>query len=188
MTSDNFEYRERQQGRPPVERDTTQELNVNRVLIAGRLVKNPPLRRTKKGIPVTNFVIETVPDSRKLQVENFGSRPCFVSVVAWAQQANVCRRLLTKGSTVLISGELQSMPNADIESGFLPVQISVHSLQILSREGEYYETSEEQEAGAEMIDATETEPVSTSGEAGEIEPQDAPEEQNSNQSQELGNL
>jgi single-strand DNA-binding protein len=175
MTNDNFEYREKQAGRPTVERDTAQELNVNRVFIAGRLVKNPPLRRTKKGIPVTNFVIETEPDSRKLQVENSGSRPCFVSVVAWAQQATLCKRLLSRGSSVLICGELQSMPNADIENGFLPVQINVHSLQILSREAESGETSEVQEAGAETIDAKGEESANNTSEAGEIEPQAASE-------------
>jgi single-stranded DNA-binding protein len=175
MTNDNFEYREKQYRRPPIERDSMQELNVNRVLIAGRLVKNPPLRRTKKGIPVTNFVIETLPDSRKLQVENFGGRPCFVSVVAWAQQATLCKRLLSRGNSVLICGELQSMPNADIENGFLPVQINVHSLQILSREAEPDDTGEVQETATEVIDAKGGELVDTGNEAGASEPQAAPE-------------
>ncbi len=100
---------------------------INRVYIAGKLTHDPPLRYTKRGVPVTNFVIETVPDSKETEERNV----CHISVVVWAQQAIEYTRILRKDHPVFITGELQSMPNADPAKGHFPVQINALSIQPL---------------------------------------------------------
>ena len=107
--------------------------DINRVVISGTLTHDPPLRKTKKGIPVTNFMLETQPDhSSKLYDEDPG-QPCSISVVAWAKQAVQCNKFLKKGSIILIIGEMQSMPNLDSEKEFYPVQISAQWIQFLDK-------------------------------------------------------
>ena len=107
--------------------------NVNHITIAGRLEADPPLRYTKRGIPVTNFIISTIPEPGAETFDGSQRKPCYVSVVVWSQQAVQCNKYLHKGSSVLIIGELQSMPNCDPESGFLPIQINAQWIQYLDK-------------------------------------------------------
>ncbi|MBN1558996.1 single-stranded DNA-binding protein [candidate division KSB1 bacterium] len=106
--------------------------DINRVFIAGTLLFDPPLRRTRKGVPVTNFIVVTKPEEAEA-AEGFKREPVYVSVVVWAKQAVQCSRHLQKGSAVFILGELQSMPNANPEENFLPVQISAQWIQYLEK-------------------------------------------------------
>ncbi len=120
---------------------------INQATVAGVLMGDPPLRQTRRGVPVTNFVIKTMPEESGITPpEGWEREPCYVSVVMWAQQAVNCNRYLKKGSPVLIIGELQSMPNATPENGFYPVQINAQWIQYLDR-GENA-TSMEDEAEA----------------------------------------
>ena len=107
--------------------------DINRVLIAGNLLHDPPLRRTRKGVPVTNFIVVTKPETTAEGQEGLEREPVFVSVVVWAKQAVQCSKHLKKGSAVIILGELQSMPNTNLEENFLPVQISAQWIQYLEK-------------------------------------------------------
>ncbi len=112
------------------------ELNhpdINRVFVAGSLLHDPPLRRTRKGVPVTNFIVVTKPDKETEAEAEPEREPVFVSVVVWAKQAVQCSKHLRKGSSVIILGELQSMPNAKPEDGFFPIQISAQWIQYLEK-------------------------------------------------------
>jgi len=107
--------------------------DVNHVAIAGTLINDPPLRRTKRGIPVTNFVIATAPEALGETPESTEREKCHVSVVVWSQQAVECNKHLHKGSSVLIMGEIQSMPNFSPDSGYFPVQINAQWIQYLEK-------------------------------------------------------
>ncbi len=106
---------------------------VNRVAIAGKLIQDPPLRYTTRGVPVTNFVIVTSPEVEPAAVEGLDRPPCYISVVVWAQQAVQCNKYLHKGNSVLIIGELQSMPNHAPERNYFPVQVNAQWIQYLER-------------------------------------------------------
>ncbi len=81
--------------------------DMNSVMIAGNLTKDPVIRTTSNGTPVTNFWIAS---NRRFR-DNMGQwreNVCFVGVVAWYKLAESCVRNLKKGNAVLIEGELQS--------------------------------------------------------------------------------
>jgi single-strand DNA-binding protein len=81
--------------------------DVNTVIIAGNLTREPSFRRTTNGTPVANFWIAS---SRKFK-DNTGQwreNVCYVGVVAWYKLAETCAENLQKGSAVLVEGELQS--------------------------------------------------------------------------------
>jgi single-strand DNA-binding protein len=105
--------------------------DVNRVAIAGKLLHDPPIRWTKKGVPVTNFLISTIPDK---EIESIDREPCNVSVVVWANQAIQCNKYLRKGQSVLIVGELQSMPNCEPGKDYYPIQVNAQWIQYLDKE------------------------------------------------------
>ncbi len=107
--------------------------SVNRVAIAGRLIQDPPLRWTTRGVPVTNFVIVTAPESEPHLPEGLERPPCYISIVVWAQQAVQCNKFLRKGNSVMVIGELQSMPNHAPERNYFPVQVNAQWIQYLEK-------------------------------------------------------
>lgn len=79
---------------------------LNSVIIAGNLTKDPVFRNTTNGTPVVNF---TIASNRKFKNNGkWQEDVCYVGVVAWNKLADSCRDRLKKGSAVLIDGELQS--------------------------------------------------------------------------------
>ncbi len=129
--------------------------DVNRVIIAGELLYDPPIRNTRKGVPVTNFVICTQPDPEIVEPDELRPKKCYISVVVWAQKAVFCHENLRKGTPVMIIGELQSMPNFAPERGYYPVQVNAKWIQVLSkignREAIVIEENNENQDGTEEI-------------------------------------
>lgn len=79
---------------------------LNAVIIAGNLTKDPIFRQTSNGTPVVNF---TIASNRKYKNDGkWQEDVCYVGIVAWNKLADSCKDRLKKGSAVLIDGELQS--------------------------------------------------------------------------------
>lgn len=80
---------------------------INYVIVAGNLTKDPIFRETTNGTPVVNFAIAS---NRKFKdsTNQWQEDVCYVGVVAWNKLAESCRERLKKGSAVLVDGELQS--------------------------------------------------------------------------------
>ncbi len=80
---------------------------INSVVIAGNLTKDPVFRRTSSNTPVVNFHIAA---NRRYKDSNnkWQEDVCYVGVVAWNRLADSCRGKIKKGSAVLVDGELQS--------------------------------------------------------------------------------
>jgi single-strand DNA-binding protein len=76
---------------------------MNRVLLTGRLTRDPELRSTATGKHVTSFSVAT-----NEYVANGKERSQFHNVVTWDKLAEICGRYLTKGQQVAIEGRLQT--------------------------------------------------------------------------------
>lgn len=80
---------------------------INSVIVAGNLTKDPVFRQTSNNTPVVNFHVAAnrrYKDSSNQWQEDV----CYVGVVAWNKLADSCKDRLKKGSAVLVDGELQS--------------------------------------------------------------------------------
>lgn len=80
---------------------------LNNIMIAGNLTKDPIFRETSNNTPVANFHIAA---NRRYKDSNnqWQEDVCYVGVVAWNKLADSCKDRLKKGSAVLVDGELQS--------------------------------------------------------------------------------
>lgn len=76
---------------------------INRVVLVGRLTKDPELRRTGNGTAVTSF---TLAIDNRLKDANGQYTTSFIPCVVWNQQAENCVRFVHKGSLVGIEGRL----------------------------------------------------------------------------------
>ena len=80
---------------------------INYVIVAGNLTKDPIFRQTTNKTPVVNFSVASnrrYKDSSNQWQEDV----CYVGIVAWNRLAESCKDRLKKGSAVLVDGELQS--------------------------------------------------------------------------------
>ncbi len=80
---------------------------LNSVIIAGNLTKDPIFRQTTNGTPVVNFSVASNRRYRDSKDE-WQEDVCYVGIVAWNKLAESCRDKLRKGNAVLVEGELQS--------------------------------------------------------------------------------
>lgn len=80
---------------------------LNHVVVAGNLTKDPIFRQTSNGTPVVNFHI-AANRRYKDSTNQWQEDVCYVGIVAWNKLADSCKDRLKKGSAVLVDGELQS--------------------------------------------------------------------------------
>jgi single-strand DNA-binding protein len=80
--------------------------SLNKVFLAGNLTRDPEVRYTASGSAVAdmNMAINRVYTSAAGEQKE---DTCFVSVVTWGRQAEMCREYLSKGSPILVEGSLQ---------------------------------------------------------------------------------
>lgn len=106
---------------------------LNSIMIAGNLTKDPVFRQTTNRTPVVNFSIAS---NRKYRDANnqWQEEVSYVGVVAWNKLAESCMNRLRKGSAVLINGELQSH-SFKTEDGFTRcvVEIKARRIQFLNK-------------------------------------------------------
>jgi single-strand DNA-binding protein len=76
---------------------------VNKVLLAGRLTRDPEMRALASGKHVTQFTVATTE-----YAGNGKERGEFHNIVTWDRLAEVCGRYLGKGQQVAIEGRLQT--------------------------------------------------------------------------------
>lgn len=85
---------------------------INRVVLAGRLVKDPVLRKTANGASVVSF---TVACTRRFKQEGQPDAD-FINTVAWNKTADIVHQYTHKGSLVGVEGRIQTR-SYDDQSG-----------------------------------------------------------------------
>ena len=86
-------------------------LNLNKVILCGRLTADPELKQTSGGIAVVSFTLAV---NRRYQTKAADGSAApqqqadFISVVAWRQTAEFISRYFRKGSALCITGSIQT--------------------------------------------------------------------------------
>lgn len=81
-------------------------ITLNKVFLVGNLARDPDLRHTPSGTPVTEFRL-AVSDSYTTSSGEKHDRTCFIDVVSWRKLAESCAEYLKKGSPVFVEGRLE---------------------------------------------------------------------------------
>ena len=81
-------------------------INVNHVVLVGRLTKDVALRKTNSGASVCSF---TVAIDRRFQSQQQGAQTAdFISCIAWRQSADFLANYAGKGTIVSVEGRIQT--------------------------------------------------------------------------------
>jgi len=89
-------------------------MSVNRVILVGRLGRDPETRYTGSGQAVANFSVAT-DESYKDRNGERQKRTEWHKIVVWGKQAEIAQQYLKKGSLVFIEGRIQSREWQDKE-------------------------------------------------------------------------
>ena len=77
---------------------------LNRIILMGRLTRDPELRRTGSGTAVTSFSLAV---DRDFKSQSGEKETDFIDIVAWRNTAEFVSKYFTKGRMAVVSGRLQ---------------------------------------------------------------------------------
>jgi single-strand DNA-binding protein len=77
---------------------------LNRVILIGRLTKDPELRYTPAGVAVTQFTLAV---DRQFSGNKDEREADFIPIVTWRQLAETCANYLRKGRLAAVEGRIQ---------------------------------------------------------------------------------
>lgn len=85
-------------------------MSINRVVLVGRLTRDPELRTTATGRSVAEFSLAV---DKRVKPQDGGRDADFFRIKAWGQTADFVHNYLTKGRLVAIDGRLEQRTYQD---------------------------------------------------------------------------
>src|SRR3954467_15802975 len=112
------------------------------ITLVGNLGRDPEMRYTPSGVPVTSFSVAT---SKRYQGQDgqWQEKTIWFRATAWRKTAETVSQYLTKGSKVLIVGELEEPRTWVDKDGNTQVslEVTIQTVRFLSARGEGASTS-----------------------------------------------
>ena len=106
---------------------------MNKVILIGRLTRDPELRYTSSNVATCTFSIAV---DRTFTNQNGEREADFINIVVWRKQAENCKNYLTKGSQVAVEGRIQTRNYDDKDGKKLYVtEVVADNVQFLGTKG-----------------------------------------------------
>lgn len=83
-------------------------LNLNKVVLAGRLTTDPELKQTTSGFSVVSVNLAINRRRGKSADQNDQQQTDFITIVAWRQTAEFISKYFRKGSAICVTGSIQT--------------------------------------------------------------------------------
>lgn len=131
---------------------------LNKVMIIGHLGRDPEMRYTPSGRPVTTFTVAVSRSWNSADGERHSETEWF-NIVAWGNLAEICKQYLVKGQQVFIEGRLQTRRWDDKEGAkHTSVEIVANEMMMLGDRRDANNHGQDSEAApAEDVAASEDE-------------------------------
>jgi len=109
---------------------------VNKIILIGRLGKDPETKYTPGGDCVTNFSIATSESWTDKSTGEKKEKTEWSNIVAWKRLAEICGEYLRKGQLVYIEGKLQTRSWEQDGSTRYMTEVLAHTMKMLDRGNE----------------------------------------------------
>ena len=117
---------------------------MNKVMLVGRLTRDPELRTLPSGKPVANFTVAT----NEFRGNGAAERTEYHNLVAWDRLAEICGQFLSKGQLVDAEGRLQTRQwDDDAGVRHWKTEVVINQLEMLSGRGKKEAAKELQAVG-----------------------------------------
>ena len=147
---------------------------INRVVLTGRLTRNPELKITQSGLSVASFTIAV---NRQFTNSNGNREADFINCVIWKKSAENLCKYTHKGSLIGIDGRLQtrSYDNNNGQKVFV-TEVVVDSFSLLEpkNENQTNNAGNNSNGYSNANTATESDPFAGSGDTVDISDDDLP--------------
>lgn len=87
---------------------------LNKIILMGRLTRDPELRRTNGGTAVASFALAV---DRDFKSQSGEKETDFIDIVAWRNTAEFVSKYFSKGRTAVVEGRLQIRDWTDKDGG-----------------------------------------------------------------------
>jgi single-strand DNA-binding protein len=109
---------------------------MNRVILVGRITKDPEVKTTQSNIPVVTFTLAV---NRQFADQSGERQADFIQCVVWRKQAENLARFVKKGALLGVEGRIQTR-QYEAENGTRYVtEVVCDSVQFLESKGEQTE-------------------------------------------------
>lgn len=116
---------------------------INRVVLVGRLTKDPEHRQTQSGVSTATFTLAV---NRTFKNKNGEREADFINVVVFRQQAENVSKYLSKGSLAGVDGRIQSRSYENKEGQRVFVtEVVADSVQFMDSKGSNQQNSQPQQ-------------------------------------------
>ena len=134
-------------------------MSVNKVILIGRLGKDPEVRKINATTTVCNFPLATN-ESYKNQDGSYTEQTEWHNILMWRGVAERAERILKKGSTIFVEGKLRTRSWEDKENHKrYTTEIVVENFQLLDKRessGTSQAANNENKTGSETTTSSET--------------------------------
>lgn len=118
---------------------------LNRVVLVGRLTKDPEFRTTQNGVSVASFTLAV---NRNFKSKNGEQQADFINVVVFRQQAENVNNYLSKGNLAGVDGRIQSRSYENKEGQRVYVtEVLADSVQFLEPKNNQSNNQPQQQSG-----------------------------------------
>ncbi len=110
-----------------------------KIVIIGHVGRDPEMRYTPSGVPVTSFTVAT---NRRWTNQNGEAqeKTTWFRVTCWRKQAEIAAQYLQKGKLVLVEGEVEAQAYTDREgSARASLEITANTFKMLGTKGDTLE-------------------------------------------------
>ena len=83
---------------------------INRVVLVGRITKDPEVKKTQSGVSIVNFTLAV---NRQFKSQDGEQEADFINCVAWRNQADFIGNYITKGALLGVEGRIQTRTYED---------------------------------------------------------------------------
>ena len=126
---------------------------LNRIVLIGRLTRDPELRYTSNGTPVCNFTLAV----ERNYTNRDGDRDVdFINIVTWRGLAENCARHLGKGRLVGVDGSLQIRKSENNNRTYINPEVNADNVRFLdfgnnnksrsNNQGQYQKNNQQQKS------------------------------------------
>lgn len=127
--------------------------DVNRVILIGRLTRDPDLKSTSSGTYFVRFSLASNKSVKKSE-GSYEDKAGFFDCIAWGKSAEILHKYVSKGKRICVEGSLSWSSWEHDGKKQSKVEINVESFQFLEPKAD---TQKAEHGGAAAFDATDDE-------------------------------
>ena len=137
-------------------------ISLNRVIVAGNLVRDPEMKVTTSNRKFTNMAV-AINDFWKDKDGKTAKKTTYINIIAWGSMAENCAKYLKKGRTIMVEGRIETDKYQDKQGKTQYItKINCSNIVFLENNSRSNESSEEEDEDDNFCESSKIAPKKSS--------------------------